>query len=121
MASAVSNMAIRTRDFDKLLQGSIDDALLSLGESASQSIYLYFENNFHVNREAIPGELERFQAALENIFGLGARFIEILIMRILYSKVGQPLDLDNKEELEFIKYIDAARKCFYDTHSHGES
>ena len=115
------NMTIRTRDFDNLLLGSIDDALLSLGESSRQSIYLYYENKFQGNRETIPDELEHFQTALESIFGLGARFIEILIMRILYSKVGQPLDLDNKEELEFIKYIDAARKCFCDTHSHSES
>jgi len=105
-------MASKPSDFDRLLLGSIDEALLSLGESARQSIYFHIEKNYCVNREAIPHYLEQFQTALEKIFGVGARFIEILIMRNLYSKVGLHLSLDKNEQLEFVRYVEAARKGF---------
>jgi len=105
-------MASKSEDFDRLLLGSIDEALLSLGESARQSIYFHIERNYHVDREEIPQELEQFQTALERIFGIGARFIEILIMRRLYRKIGCPLSVEQNAQLEFLKYIEAARRDF---------
>jgi hypothetical protein len=105
-------MASKPSDFNILLLDSIDEALLSLGESAKQAIYFHLEKNFQVDREEIPLELERFQNALEKIFGVGARYIEILIMRNLCGRVGRSLELGNNEQLEFIKYVAAAKKGF---------
>ncbi len=108
----VFKMAAKSRDFEELLAGSIDEALLSLGESARQSIYFHIERNFQVNRAEIPQNLENFQSALEKIFGLGATFIEILIMKNLYAKIGHPLNVVKNEQLEFIKYVESARQSF---------
>ena len=105
-------MAAKSKDFDNLLLESIDDALLSLGESVRQSIYFHVERNFKVTRADIPQNLEHFQLALEKIFGLGSRYIEILIMKSLYTKIGRPLRMDKNEQLEFIKYVDAAKQSF---------
>jgi hypothetical protein len=102
----------KSRDFDRLLLNSIDDALLSLGESARQSIYFHIENNFNVPRQQIPHNLENFQFALEKIFGVGARFIEILIMKNLYQKINCPLSMEDNEQLEFVKYMEAAKQTF---------
>ncbi len=102
----------KSKDFDKLLLGSIDEALLSLGESIQQSIYFHLEKTFHLKRDDIPSKLERFQEGLEKIFGLGARFIEILVMKSLYAKIDRPFTMDNNGEMEFIKYVDAARTSF---------
>jgi hypothetical protein len=102
----------KSKDFDKLLMDSIDEALLSLGESACQSIYFHIEKKFIVSRDEIPSDLEHFQLALEKIFGIGSRFIEILIMKNLYAKIGRPLHMENNEPLEFIKYVEAARRNF---------
>jgi hypothetical protein len=105
-------MASKSRDFDKILLVAIDDALLSLGESARMSIYFHIEKNYRVNRDDIPQQLEPFQTALEKIFGVGARFIEILIMRNLYGKVGRYLSLEKNEGLEFLEYVEAARQGY---------
>ncbi len=105
-------MASKSKDFDKLLLDSIDEALFSLGESARQSIYFYIEKKFEVTREEIPEKLENFQLALEKILGIGSRYIEILIMKNLYAKIDCHLHMENNEGLEFIKYIGAARKTF---------
>jgi hypothetical protein len=100
------------KDFDVLLLDSIDEALLSLGESARQSIYFHIEKNFNIPKKDIPAELENFQLALEKIFGVGARFIEILIMKNLYQKIDRPLGIVNSQQLEFIKYAQVAKRAY---------
>jgi hypothetical protein len=98
-------------DFDKLLVSAIDDALGSLGESVKRSIYFHIENKFNVARNEIPENLVEFQGGLEKIFGAGAQFIEILIMKNLHAKVGLPLKMERKQ-LEFAEYVDAAKEGF---------
>jgi hypothetical protein len=101
----------KTSEFNKLLVSAIDEALNSLGESVKQSIYFHIENKFNVARNEIPENLKDFQGGLEKIFGTGARFIEILIMKNLHSKIGLPLMMES-EQLEFIEYVDVAKKGF---------
>ena len=90
---------------------AIDEALNSLGESVKQSIYFHIENRFSVTRNEIPENLAEFQGGLEKIFGTGARFIEILIMKNLHSKVGLPLIMESKQ-FEFVEYVDVAKEGF---------
>jgi len=106
----VQTLAKRS-EFDKLLVNAIDEALNSLGESVKQSIYFHIENKFNVARNEIPENLEDFQGGLEKIFGAGARFIEILIMKNLHTKIGLPLKMES-EQLEFVEYVCAAKKGF---------
>jgi hypothetical protein len=107
----IRTLATKSQEFDKLLLSAIDEALNSLGESVKQSIYFHIENKFSVARNAIPENLVEFQGGLEKIFGTGARFIEILIMKNLHSKIGLPLLMESKQ-LEFVKYVDAAKEGF---------
>ena len=76
-----------------------------------KSIYFHIEHNFKVPRDRIPENLVEFQGGLEKIFGEGAQYIEILIMKNLHSKIGQPLRMKNKQ-LEFSEYVDAAKEGF---------
>lgn len=98
--------------FEKLLLETIDDALSSLGDSAKQSIYFHIENNSKIAKNDIPYHIEDFADGLEKIFGLGAKFLEILIMKKLYEKVGQPLDWNESKELGFVEYVTAAKQSF---------
>jgi hypothetical protein len=104
-------LATKSREFDKLLLSAIDEALTSLGESVKQSIYFHIENKFSVARNEIPENLGEFQGGLEKIFGAGARFIEILIMKNLHSKIGRPLMIES-EQFEFVEYVDAVKEGF---------
>jgi hypothetical protein len=98
-------------EFDKLLVSAIDDALGSLGESVKRSIYFHIENKFKVTRNEIPKNLEEFQGGLEKIFGAGALFIEIQIMKNLHRKIGLPLKMES-ENFEFVEYVGTAKKSF---------
>lgn len=98
--------------FEKLLLEAVDEALASLGDSAKQSIYFHLENKFEIERDEIPQRVEDFAEGLEKIFGVGAQFLEILIMKELYERVGRPLEWRRSKRLMFTEYVSAAKRSF---------
>lgn len=98
--------------FEKMLLDSVDDALVSLGESARQAIYFHLEKKFKIEKENIPRDIKSFQTGIERIFGAGAKFIEILIMKKLHEKVGQPVEWDESKELVFAEYVTTAKRAY---------
>jgi hypothetical protein len=105
-------LARKRKAFEKRLNEAIDEALTSLGESAKQAIYFHLENKFKIAKKDIPYRLEDFAHGLEKIFGLGAHFIEILIMKNLFEKIGQPLEWNQSKKLVFVEYVAAAKQSF---------
>ncbi|MEM3875125.1 MAG: hypothetical protein QXU45_08355 [Candidatus Bathyarchaeia archaeon] len=100
------------KSFEEIFLEAVDEALASLGESAKQSIYYHLEEKFKIPRNEIPKRIGDFAEGLEKIFGIGARFLEILIMRKLYDRIGKPLEWDERKELVFVNYVEAARRSF---------
>jgi len=100
------------KSFEEILLEAVDEALASLGDSAKQSIYYHLEEKFKIPREEIPNRIEDFVEGLEKIFGIGARFLEILIMKKLYDCIGKPLEWDERKEFVFVNYVEAARQSF---------
>lgn len=101
--------------FDEILLGAIDKTLNSLGESVRQSIYFHIENKFSVARNEIPKNLQQFKGGLEEIFGAGAHFIEISIMRNLHTKIGCSQVTVKNKKLEFTEYVDASKQGYLET------
>ena len=98
--------------FDKLLLEAVDEGLSSLGESSKQAIYFHLAKSFNVRRSNIPSEIETFAKAIEKIFGLGANFLEVLIMKRLHEKTGGVFDWNESEKFVFAEYVMAAKKNF---------
>jgi hypothetical protein len=94
------------------LAEAVDSALLSLGDSAREAIYFHLKAKFKIKKREIPNRLEDFQEGLEKIFGDGARFLEILIMKKLCEEIGKPLDWPEGEDLVFLNYIALAKQSF---------
>ena|GEM_PF-935566 len=105
-------LTTKSVSFDKILLRAIDEALYSLGESVSQSIYFHIENKFSVARNEIPENLQQFQGGLREIFGAGAQFIEILIMKNLHIKMGCPRVTVKNKKLEFTEYVAASKQGY---------
>jgi len=76
------------RNFSKLLLSAVEEGLSSLGDSPRQAIFFHLETSFNVKKEHIPSNLTEFTKALEGIFGFGAPYLEKLIIKHLYEKLG---------------------------------
>ena len=99
-------------DFDKLLLEAVDEGLSSIGASSKQAIYFHLEKGFKVKKHEIPYKIEDFADAIEKIFGLGANFLEILIMKRLYEKVGGQFKLRGSQDLAFTEYVATVKQSF---------
>jgi hypothetical protein len=97
------------RSFDKLLLEAVDEVLSSLGDSSKQAIYFHLENAFKIRKQDIPCKIDEFTNAIEKIFGLGAKMLEIQMMKALYEKVGYAFKyLPKQKDLIFTDYVKAA-------------
>jgi hypothetical protein len=100
------------KPFEDLFLEAVDEALASLGESVRQAIYFHLEKKFKLAKKDIPNNLEEFANGLEKIFGMGAQFLEILIMKKLYEKIDQPLVWNEEKELVFAEYVGVAKQSY---------
>ncbi len=105
--------------FEQILLEAIDEALSQLGESVKISVLLHLGNRFKIEKEEIPHRVNEFQNALEQVFGLGTRYLEILIMKSLNSKMRffcqEPTREWPEHELTFCDYVDVMRRNFEET------
>ena len=100
------------KGFDELLLEAVDEGLSSIGDSAKQAIYFHLEKVFNVKKHEIPYRIEDFTRAVEKIFGPGANVLEILIMKLLYEKIGRTVQLRESKDFTFTKYVDAVKRSF---------
>ena len=96
---------------DDLLLKVLDETMKQVfRETGTKFIYNFLENNIYSKREDIAEKPEVFSAALERLLGSGARVIEKLILKNLYSKLR--LKLEEKEGYEFSDYVKELKKRF---------
>jgi hypothetical protein len=98
-------------DFEKLLLKAIDEAMASIGESSKQAIYYHLEKGFTVKREEIPCKPEAFILGIEKLFGMGANFLESLMLKRLYEKTGLRGKEDSFKGLTFAETVVAVKQA----------
>jgi hypothetical protein len=95
--------------FNEILLSSIDESLVALGENIKTSVYFHMEATYNIKREQIPNNLKKFSDGLEKIFGVGARYLEVLFMKELYLKIKENSDWSDAElavsEVKFSDYV----------------
>ncbi len=74
-------------NFDQILLEAIDEALSSLGENVKTAIYFQLEDLFKIKKQEIPAKISDFSSALEQLFGLGARQLEIMFIKNIHDKI----------------------------------
>jgi hypothetical protein len=99
--------------FEAIITDTIDEVFSSFGQSCKQAIYFQLENTFKIEKQEIPLKIEDFANAIEQIFGIGARFIEMKIIEVLHEKIQGFMYFPDKEELVFTEYVSSLRR-FYD-------
>jgi len=79
-----------------------------LGDSPKKAIFFHLEASFKIKKEHIPQNLTEFARALEGIFGPGASYLEKLIIKRLYEKLG--LEFEDAERLDFLECVENVKK-----------
>jgi hypothetical protein len=104
------NRRKKTVSFEEVLLKAIDESFSWLGEMEKLAIYFFLEKEYNISKQEIPDRIEEFTEAIEDIFGSGAKVLEIRIMKNLFTKMGHSFTyLHTQEDLEFTKYIEAAK------------
>jgi len=96
----------RKGNFEKLLIEAVDKAFSSLGDSCKHALYFHLKGCYNIGKQEIPHRIGDFADALEEIFGPGAKLIEIEIMRALYIKVQDFKYTPKQEDLSFTNYME---------------
>lgn len=92
----------------KILLEAVEEGLSSLGDSPKHAIFFHLENSFEISKDNIPTSLTEFSKALEKIFGPGASYLEKLILKNLYEKLG--LEFEEVESWNFLEYVNDVEK-----------
>ena len=92
----------------KILLEAVEEGLSSLGDSPKQAIFFHLETSFEISKDNIPTNLTEFSKALEKIFGPGALYLEKLIAKRLYAKLG--LKFEDVENWNFLEYVNNAKE-----------
>jgi hypothetical protein len=97
---------------DKTIFEAVDDSLTSFGESVKQVVYYQLESNYHVKKQDIPRRIEEFVTAVEGIFGVGARLIEMKILETIYARTSGFTYFPEGQDLVFKDYVRSVRSFF---------
>lgn len=94
--------------FNRVLLDAIEGGLSSLGDSPREAIFYHLETSFLLKKENIPLNLSEFRQALEGIFGSGAPYLEKIIIRCLYERLG--LDFEDLGHVDFVACVNDAKR-----------
>ncbi len=81
-------MANDADSFEAMLLSAIDGGLMDLGESTKALLYTYLAAALSLKRDQIPKRLEDFDVAIEDIFKLGRKVIDGLVLKTLCDKLN---------------------------------
>jgi hypothetical protein len=95
----------RENSFETAMTEAVDEGFSPLGHSSKQALYLRLENAFKIKKQEIPCKIEEFANALEQIFGVGAKLIEIRIIEALHERIQDFVHFPRKGDLVFTEYV----------------
>ena len=75
------------KTFDEVLLESIDEVLTAIGNSVKYKIYLHLMDR-GISRNQIPNRIQDFMNILQRILGVGARYIELQVIKQIQAKTG---------------------------------
>lgn len=112
------------KKFEKILLEAVDEAFSVLGENVKATIYFHLEHKFFIAKQEIPYRIDDFSNALEHIFNVGARNLEILVMKKLHEKIACSYEWNGPSwlvpDLTFKQYIALLRLRYEDKQKIGD-
>jgi hypothetical protein len=95
--------------FEVTMAEAIDESLASFKSLNKQEIYSYLENVFKIRKEEISSKIEDFTDALNQMFGIGAKLIEIKIIEAIHKRIPEFIFTPRRGAVIFKEYVASLR------------
>ena len=121
----VTEPTVDTSKFDTVLLEAIDETLSVYGEGTKSAFFAHLEKSLNILKREIPVRIDEFSKALEDLFGQGARYMEILVLKNLHSKLGVAWEVKAANpwvlaDFTFREYVSFVKKYFEDADKYEE-
>lgn len=91
--------------FEVIMTEAIDESLASFENLNKQEVYSYLENVFEIRKEEIPYKIEDFADAMNQMFGIGAKLIEIKIIESIHKSIPDFIFTPRRGDVIFKEYV----------------
>jgi len=92
-------------EFKAIIIESVDEIFASFSNLDKQAVYLHLEKNFNIKKEEIPCKMDKFVDAIEQMFGIGAKLVEMRIIKALHKRIPEFVFFPMKLEIGFREYV----------------
>jgi hypothetical protein len=96
-------------EFNTIIAETVDESLSSFCNLDKEAAYRRLEKDFKIKKQEIPSKLEEFADAIEQIFGVGAKLIEIKIILKLHKRIQGFTFFPKKGDVDFKEYAASLR------------
>ena len=94
-------------EFKSTVIETVDESFASFSNLDMQAVYLHLENTFKIKKQEIPYKIEGFTDAIEQMFGNGAKLIEMRIIEALHKRIPEFVFFPKKADIGLKEYIDS--------------
>jgi hypothetical protein len=101
--------------FDIAISEAVEESFSSFSNLDKEAAYFHLENAFKIKKQEIPCKIEGFSDAIEQMFGVGAKLIEIRIIEALHSRIRAFVFLPDKGDVDFKEYVASLRAFLLQT------
>jgi len=88
---------------------TVEESFSSFCKLDKEAVYLHLENTFKIKKQEIPCKIEGFADAIEQMFGAGAKLIEIRIIAALCKRVPEFVFFPKRGDVCFKEYVASLR------------
>ena len=91
--------------FEVTMMEAIDESLSSFASLDKLEVYRHLENCFKIRKQEIPFKTEEFADAMGQMFGIGAKLVEIKIIETVHKRVPEFKFTPRRGTVVFKEYI----------------
>jgi hypothetical protein len=94
---------------DNVIAEAVSESLSSFGPAFKQAVCGQLEQTYRIKQTEIPERINEFTNAIEAMFGIGAKIIELRIIEAIHNKMPAFVHFPKQGDLLFANYIDELR------------
>jgi len=95
--------------FNAAIIEAVEESFSLFSASVKNAAYLHLEKAFKIKKQEIPSRIEDFADAMEQMFGVGAKLIQIRIIEALHKRIKGFMFFPKKGDVDFKEYVASLR------------